>query len=512
MTRQDALPLLPVYRGEQIREAERPLIEDGRGAELMRRAAYGLAECVANTLRQRGRVYGSAVTALVGSGNNGADALYALSFLRRRGAAAYAVLVRGRAHQAGLAAFQRAGGHVVDTIPEATEVLIDAVVGTGFSGDYQRPQTAGLDTALDTAAVVACDLPSGVDADTGRAGEGVIAAQHTVTFGGLKQGLLAGAGGHLSGRLHTVDIGLGPHLPRTPVTSAAPHPETARAAGTSIAPLQHPSSTDHKYSRGTLLIHAGSAQFPGAAQLSVGAAVATGVGMVTLAAPEAVRRQVLAAWPETLGAEPDSRDRQRADAVVIGPGLGNDPQRLDQAQTALQQARENDSRCVLDASGLQLIRHQLHHQDGLGSNVLITPHLGEARRIADDLRDPVLGRMLATAGPMSDPIGAARRLSGRLDCHVLLKGATTILAAPEGEVLLHRAHTRGRPGVAGLATAGTGDVLCGILGALAASQSGSWLSLAAHAVHRHVGAAVAIDPREEASFGASALISALPHS
>src|SRR5690625_3830831 len=213
--KQNDLPLLPVYRGEQIREAERPLIAEGRGDELMRRAAYGLADCVAKILQQRRRVYGSPVTALVGSGNNGADALYALSFLRRRGAAAHAVLVRGRAHQEGLRAFQRAGGQVVEAVPADTEVLIDAVVGTGFRGDYQRPQVPGLQTAVETAAVVACDLPSGIDADTGRAGAGVIPAEHTVTFGGLKQGLLAGAGGHLSGRVHTADIGLGPHLPKT---------------------------------------------------------------------------------------------------------------------------------------------------------------------------------------------------------------------------------------------------------------------------------------------------------
>lgn len=510
MTRDDELRLLPVYRGEQIREAEAPLIEAGRGAELMRRAAYGLADCVAKILQRRGRAYGATVTAMVGSGNNGADALYALSFLRRRGAAVRAVLVRGRAHQASLAAFQRAGGRVVESVPEPTEVLIDAVVGTGFSGDYQRPQAPGLEAALSTATVVACDLPSGVDADTGQAGDGVISAEHTVTFGGIKQGLLAGAGSHLSGQLHTADIGLGPHLPKTLVRAVSPHPAADVASAGRGEPLRSPASTDHKYSRGTVGIHAGSDQFPGAAQLSVGAAVATGVGMVTLVAPETVRAHVVAAWPETLGVEPDQQGRQaRTGATVLGPGLGNDPQRLNEAQAALEQCLDDGSPCVLDASGLQLIRHQLHQRGGLGHNVLITPHLGEARRIAGDLRDQVLGRMLATDGPKSDPVEAARRLSGSLDCFVLLKGATTVIAAPDAEVLLHRAQTHGRPGVPGLATAGTGDVLCGILGALAATQQGSWLDVAAHAVHRHTQAAAGLDPRAEASFGASALIRAL---
>ncbi|MGO1523630.1 MAG: NAD(P)H-hydrate dehydratase [Nesterenkonia sp.] len=513
MTRLNELPLLPVYRGEQIREAERPLIAEGRGEELMRRASYGLADCVVKLLRQRGRVYGSTVTALVGSGNNGADALCALTSLRRRGAAVRAVLVRDRAHQAALAAFERAGGDVVQAVSETTDVLIDAVVGTGFSGEYQRPDAAGLAAALESAVVVACDLPSGVDADTGRAGAGVISAEHTVTFGGIKQGLLVGAGGHLSGRLHTVDIGLRPHLPRTPVRAAAPHPDAGAAGAARSESLRAPASTDHKYSRGTVRIHAGSAQFPGAAQLSVGAAVATGVGMVTLVAPETVRSHVVAAWPETLGVEPDQQaSRSRADAVVIGPGLGNDPRRLGEAETALEQCLDDGSPCVLDASGLQLIRHQLHHRGELGHNVLITPHLGEARRIAEDLRDQVAGRMLATDGTKSDPVEAARRLSGSLDCFVLLKGATTIIAAPDGEVLLHRAQTRGRPGVPGLATAGTGDVLCGVLGALAATQQGSWLTVAVLGVHRHAQAAAGLDPRAEASFGASALVRALSRS
>lgn len=235
--------------------------------------------------------------------------------------------------------------------------------------------------------------------------------------------------------------------------------------------------------------------------------------MVTLVAPETVREHVIAAWPETLGVEPDAQGSQpRTDASVIGPGLGNDPQRLNEAQAALEQSLDDGSPCVLDASGLQLIRHQLHHRGGLGHNVLITPHLGEARRIAGDLRDQVLSRMLATDGPKSDPVEAARRLSGSLDCCVLLKGATTVIAAPEGDVLLHRAQTRDSPGVPGLATAGTGDVLCGILGALAATQQGSWLGVAAHAVHRHAQAAAGLDPLAEASFGASTLVRALSRS
>lgn len=509
MTRHHGEPLVPLYRGEQIRAAEQPLIADGRGEQLMRTAAVGLAACVVDVLTARGRVYGSTVTALVGSGNNGGDALYALSFLRRRGVAASAVLVKGRAHQAGLADFQAAGGRVVETVPACTEVLVDAVVGTGFSGDYRLPDVPGLERALKTAATIACDLPSGVDSDTGAAGDGVIAADHTVSFGGLKQGLLVGAGGRLSGQLHLIDIGLGPYLPRTPVRAVMPGAHGALAAHPGLPALQPPDVGAHKYSRGTVQICAGSAEFPGAAQLTVGAAIATGVGMVTVVAPESVRRHVVAAWPETVGADPGRpAGLGRAGAAVIGPGLGDEPQRLSEAEAALESVIEAGIPCVLDASGLGLIRDQLHRRGGLGGTVLVTPHVGEARSLAADLRDTILGQLLSS-GPQADPIEAARRLSGALDSAVLLKGATTVIADPEGQVIVHRAETGRAPGVPGLATAGTGDVLSGILGALAATQPRDWLTIAAHGTARHSAAAAAIDPHAEGSFGASAVVKAL---
>lgn len=511
MNRQHRLQLTPLYRGEQIRDAEQPLLEDGRGEELMRTAAAGVAACAVQVLKAGGGVYGRKAAALVGSGNNGGDALYALAMLRRRGVAGYAILTRGRAHEAGLAAFRSAGGQVLDHVPADADVLIDAVVGTGFSGTFELPQVDGLDAAVRSATVIACDLPSGVDADTGAAGGDVLAAAHTVTFGGLKQGLLVSAGAHLSGRVHLVDIGLGPHLPPSQISVAAPDSDPA-ADPQPLAEPQPPSSSDHKYSRGTLRVLAGSAQFPGAAQLTAAAAVTTGVGMVTLEAPEPVRGRVITAWPEIVGAPPGAAtDLQRTSAMVIGPGLSGEPETMTHAETGLQAAMDGDIPCILDASGLALIRAQLRRRGSLSTAVLITPHLGEARRLADDLRDPVLKKMLDT-GPTADPIEAARRLAGALDCAVLLKGATTVIASADGRAVLHRAEHDGAPAAAGLATAGTGDVLCGILGALAATQDMDWLSLAAHAVHRHTHAALAHDPTGSGAFGASALLRTGAHS
>lgn len=507
--------LSPVYRGEQIRAAEKPLLDAGKGEQLMRRAAHGLAHRVLQILEQTGGVYGARVTGLIGPGNNGGDGLWALAFLRRRGVDAHAVLLREKAHPAGLEAFRRAGGRTAEDIPAGTSVLIDAILGTGFKGAFTRPEVPGLQQAVSAAVVVACDLPSGVDADTGAAAADVIPADHTVTFGGLKQGLLAGAGGRLSGTVHTVDIGLGPQLPKTPVHAAEPaQPGTGPAPGAEpenpaapamLPAVRGPQAADHKYSRGTLGILAGSEQFPGAALLTASAACATGCGMVSLYAPAEVNRLVLQRRPEVVpGTAPATAPEagKAPAAVVIGPGLGQDPQRMAEAEAALEHALQESVPCVLDASGLQLVRTQLRRRGGLNKNVLITPHAGEARRLAQDLRDPVLTKQL-TPGAGEDPVEAARRLAGALDCSVLLKGATTIIASPQGEVILHRAQTPG------LATAGTGDVLSGILGALAATQPKDWSAVAVHAVDLHRRAAVRIDPHGRGRFGASALIAAL---
>ncbi|WP_120003646.1 NAD(P)H-hydrate dehydratase [Nesterenkonia muleiensis] len=455
--------LVPVYTGDQIRAAEKPLLDSGHGPALMRRAAYGLAQQIAGVLK--GAVYGAQITGLIGSGNNGGDGLYALAFLARRGAAARAVLVRQNVHHEALEAFRAAGGQAADAVPAGTQVLIDAVLGTGFRGEFSTPEIPGLAGALNThhdaaappPVVVACDLPSGVNADTGAAGQGVIRADHTVTFGGLKQGLLAGRGGLLSGQLHSVDIGLGEHLPRTPVHWAA---GPAQPTG--------PTAADHKYSRGVVHVVAGSQAYPGAAQLTAGAVLSTGAGMVTLQAPVSVREQVIAVHPEVVGVSgpASSGAVSRASCVVVGPGIGEDPERLEEAEGVLERALETGTACVLDASGLGLIRGQLRRGGGLNKNVLITPHLGEARQLAAVMRDRLLSSMLESASPKADPVEVARRMAGRLDCTVLLKGASTVIASPQGEVVLHRAQAPG------LATAGTGDVLSGILGALAASSAG----------------------------------------
>ncbi len=226
---------------------------------LMQRAAAGLAAACAELL---GRVYGSRVVLLVGSGDNGGDALYAGARLARRGAGVTAVLLSPeRAHGAGLAALRRAGGTV--TAPDGAEepilradLVVDGIVGIGGKGGL-RPDAerlAGV-VARSRAAVVAVDLPSGVDADTGEVRGPALRADLTVTFGAYKPGLLIDPAREYAGVVRLVDIGLAPP-PADAELEALQHADVAR-----LLPL--PSAESDKYRRGVVGIAAGSARYPG---------------------------------------------------------------------------------------------------------------------------------------------------------------------------------------------------------------------------------------------------------
>ncbi|GAA4911920.1 NAD(P)H-hydrate dehydratase [Nesterenkonia rhizosphaerae] len=502
-------PLIPVWTGEQIRAAEQPLLNAGEGEALMRRASWGLAAHILQILQaQRGSVYGATVVGLIGSGNNGGDGLYALAFLRRRGVDARAVLLRPTCHTQALAAFRQAGGQL-QTTDDGADLILDAVVGTGFSGSFDAPSLP------QGSVVVACDLPSGVDAETGAVRGTAIRADHTVTFGGLKTGLLVGQGRAHAGVLHTVDIGLGAHLPEpagyvmselvdTPGTMGGAGSGGAERilAGEAVPVLRRraPDADAHKYSRGVLHLLVGSARYPGAAQLSVGAALATGVGMAQVQAPDAVAQAVVSSWPETVASD----QAERAAAMVIGPGLGNDSQRLAEAEALLQQSRRNAVPCVLDASALALITRELLADPGyagsLGKHTVLTPHTGEAQKLAERLGDPQLQAALAE----QKVLAAAPRLAQLTGAVVVLKGPVTVIAAPGDEPPL--LHTEPAPG---LATAGTGDVLAGIIGALLATQEESARYCAALGVALHAAAARRLDPRGHGRFGASALLRVL---
>ncbi|MFD8134693.1 NAD(P)H-hydrate epimerase, partial [Streptomyces mirabilis] len=263
------------YSVETVRAAERELMARLAEGALMQRAAAGLAAACADLL---GRVYGSRIVLLVGSGDNGGDALYAGARLARRGAGVTAVLlVPERTHGAGLAALRRAGGTVAgsgaaEELILRADLVVDGIVGIGGKGGL-RPEAVPLAAyAADSrAAVVAVDLPSGIEADTGEVLGTAVRADLTVTFGTHKPGLLIDPGREYAGSVRLVDIGL--ELPEEAELEALQHVDVA-------ARLPVPGAESDKYRRGVVGIAAGSARYPGAAVLAVSGALRGGAGAV----------------------------------------------------------------------------------------------------------------------------------------------------------------------------------------------------------------------------------------
>ncbi|SFO96927.1 yjeF C-terminal region, hydroxyethylthiazole kinase-related/yjeF N-terminal region [Geodermatophilus dictyosporus] len=437
----------------EVRAAEDVLLARTREGVLMQRAATGLATVC---LRLLGRAHGTRVTALAGAGNNGGDALFAGAHLAARGARVTAVLLDpDRAHPAGLAALRRAGGRV--TGPEGpdgldrADLVLDGVVGTGGRGGLRPPaaRLAGR-AAAGPGMTVAVDVPSGVDADTGAVAGEAFAALHTVTFGAVKPGLVVGDGRGCAGTVHLVDIGLGPHL-------AAPRAHQLTDADVA-AHLQPPEPGDDKYSRGVVGVVAGSAVYPGAAVLCTGAALRTRPGLVRYAgtAGDGVR----AAWPEAIVTDGRPADAGRVQAWVAGPGMGTD----DDARGALAEVLATDLPVVVDADALTMAAREPDLVRGRGAPTVLTPHDREFERF---------GVPVGT-----DRIGAARRLAADLGAVVLLKGDATVVAGPGGTAFVNAT------GTSELATAGTGDVLAGILGALLATGTPP-AQTAAAAAHLH---------------------------
>ncbi|MGH4032635.1 NAD(P)H-hydrate dehydratase [Actinomycetota bacterium Odt1-20B] len=440
------------YGVETVRAAERELMERVPEGALMQRAAAGLAVACAQVL---GRVYGSRVVLLVGSGDNGGDALYAGARLARRGAGVGAVLLAPeRVHAGGLAALRAAGGRVVGdgTREEArdaavaaavarADLVVDGIVGIGGRGGL-RPQAAQLASLVreSGAPVVAVDLPSGVDADTGEVRGEAVRADVTVTFGTYKPGLLVDPAREYAGAVRLVDIGLGEVLPETGDLEALQYADVA-------ALLPEPGAESDKYRRGVVGIVAGSARYPGAAVLAVAGALRGGAGAVRYVGPAG--DEVLARFPEALVSRGPAGKAGRVQAWVAGPGLGDEGERLRDVVDA-------EVPVLIDADGLRLVEAAAVR--ARSAPTLLTPHAGEAAALLGVERAEVERGRLA----------AVRELAGRYGATVLLKGSTTLVADAAGGVV------RVNPtGTAWLATAGSGDVLSGLGGSLLAAGLGA---------------------------------------
>ncbi|WP_107768014.1 bifunctional ADP-dependent NAD(P)H-hydrate dehydratase/NAD(P)H-hydrate epimerase [Nocardioides terrigena] len=407
----------------QVRDAEADLMRSLPDGVLMQRAATGLAHAVLDLL---GGGYGHRVLLLVGSGDNGGDALYAGCALLRRGSRVAAVLLGGSHHEQGLAAFTAAGGTVVDDVADAPrpDVVVDGIVGIGGRPGL-RPEAVAALAALVGVPVVAVDVPSGVDVDTGELDGPHVVADLTVTFGTHKVAHLVGPAAGVCGAVHLVDLGL--ELPPAVVESLQPEDVAAL--------VPRPGPDDHKYTRGVVGVRAGSETYPGAALLCVAGASSGLVGMV---------RYVGSAADRVRGAHPEVVGDGRVQAWVVGPGGG------DEAAEQLAAAVGSGVPVLVDADGLAHVRP--------GQAAVLTPHAGELARMLDTAREDVEAR----------PLAHARLAAEKYDAVLLLKGRHTLVVAPDGRT---RVTTTGLPW---LATAGAGDVLSGLIGALLAAGLDPW--------------------------------------
>lgn len=423
---------------------------------LMQRAAAGLAAACAEVLgRVYGKVYGSRVVLLVGSGDNGGDALYAGARLARRGAGVSAVLLSPeRVHGGGLAAFRAAGGRVAGSadVVRGADLVVDGIVGIGGKGGLRAGAVEVVRLVRELGVpVVAVDLPSGVDADSGVVSGDAVRADVTVTFGAYKPGLLIDPGREYAGAVRLVDIGLELGGGAGGGGAGGGEVEALQYADVaSLLPL--PTGESDKYRRGVVGIVAGSARYPGAAVLAVAGALRGGAGAVRYVGHAA--DAVIARFPETLVSAGPPSKAGRVQAWVVGPGLGDDAERLADVVDA-------DVPVLIDADGLRLVDAGVVRGRGArGVPTLLTPHAGEAAALLGVSREEVERGRLA----------AVRELAARYGATVLLKGSTTLVAGPPEGGGAVRVNPTGTPW---LATAGSGDVLSGLAGALLAAGLGA---------------------------------------
>jgi hydroxyethylthiazole kinase-like uncharacterized protein yjeF len=441
----------------------------------MTRAAAGLARRCALALQDRfGGVYGRQILLVVGAGDNGGDTLYAGARLADRGAAVRALLLDPeRAHGDGLAALRAAGGRVVGDVPSVVDIALDGVVGIGGHGPLRAPAAAAMEglfrvraTDGDRPTIVAVDLPSGVEADTGAvADEGkAVHADITVTFGCLKPAHVVGAATPLAGFVELIDIGLGPFLPPSPALRV---PAAADIASWWPAP----DTQSDKYTRGVVGIATGSATTTGAAILGVAGASAGPTGMVRYAGEAA---PYIREWHPAVLVSDRVADADRVQAWVCGSGLGTD----DHARRELRAVLATKVSLVLDADALTMIGDVSTSEfaDLLRARhapLVVTPHDREFARIAGN-------------PPAADRVESALGLAAKMRATVLLKGDRTVVASPDGTAWVNPT------GTPALATGGTGDVLAGLLGSLlAAGLPADRAAISAAYVHGLAGRAAA---------------------
>jgi ADP-dependent NAD(P)H-hydrate dehydratase / NAD(P)H-hydrate epimerase len=427
------------------------------GLDLMEQAGTGLADLV-GALVPDGRV-----VVVCGKGNNGGDGLVTARVLRERGREVDVLLLAEPGELKGDAATS------LERLPGAGPVgfdasrlvgaagIVDAILGTGFAGEPREPAAGAIDainaaSAGSGAYVVACDVPSGVDASTGEVAAAAVRARATATFNAGKPGLWIEPGKTHAGEVNVIDIGIpagGPVEPRVGLISA-------RVAA--LIPRRGREST--KFAAGSVLVCGGSRGLTGAPCMASESAMRAGAGYVTACIPASLSlvfgskllEVMTISLPDTdgsldpRGVEQVLERADRSDALALGPGLG----RTDGAQEfARQLARAAPVPLLLDADGLNAHAGALGLLADRQAATVLTPHAGELARVLETDSASIGAKRLESA----------RRAAREAQAIVVLKGDDSIVAAPDGRAAVNRGAS------SALATAGTGDVLSGVIGA-----------------------------------------------
>ncbi|OCR24328.1 carbohydrate kinase [Pseudomonas syringae] len=447
----DTKPQLPdaLYDAAQVRDLDARLISAGTpGMELMQRAAHATWRAVRRRWPDAGTL-----TVLAGRGNNAGDGYLIASLALKAGWQVQVLAVGDVGALAGdaAAAHAEAVSHGVQVEPWAgqplTGIVLDALLGTGLSGDVRQPYLEAIEAInACSAPVAAVDIPSGLSADTGRILGIAVRADLTVTFIGLKLGLFTGDAADLVGELVFDDLQADPAIVAQLPTSAT------RLNSSNLPHLAPRPRTAHKGQYGRVLVIGGDHGFGGAALLSAESALRSGAGMVTLATRAEHVPAALARFPEVMSAGISSANQLRAliepaSVLVIGPGLG----KASWGRSLLSAAASADLPQVWDADALNQLAEGLA---SLPIDSIITPHPGEAARL--------LG--ISTKDVQADRPAAARALAKKFNSVCVLKGTGSLIADTDGTLALC---DRGHPA---MATGGLGDVLAGLIGALMAQK------------------------------------------
>ncbi len=424
------------------------------GLELMERAGAGLAKLVEELVPQ-GRV-----AVVCGRGNNGGDGFVAARLLREGGREVRVLLLGDpeKLHGDARTNFERLEGPAAEPFDPATlagvAAIVDAILGTGFEGEPRDPAASAIDAinGADGAVVVACDVPSGVNGSTGEIAGVAVRVRATATFHAAKPGLWIAPGKAHSGEVRVIDIGIPPGGPADPCIGLI------RDAVADRIPRRGSDST--KFAAGSVLVCGGSTGLTGAPCLAAEAAMRAGAGYVTACVPGSLNpifesrllEVMTVPLPDLDGviaavALPQVLERTgRVQSLVLGPGLGRDEEPV---KFARELALRAEVPLLLDADGLNAHAGRLEVLADRASATVVTPHAGE------------LGRLLVqdSAAVQARRLQSARRAAATARAIVVLKGDDTVIAEPEGRVAVSRG------GAPALATAGTGDVLSGVIGA-----------------------------------------------